>query len=85
MSRAIAADIGQMDSVLDAAHVPRLDVVAGLIGAFEHTETLAAILQHFRHEGHCIQSAFRIKSGEDLLLTAYLDKFPREKIQAAIG
>jgi len=77
---AIASDPRQVHRIFDAAQAPLLDVVASFVGAHEHAKTLAAILQHFGHEGHGVKLAVLVESGKNLLATSDFNQFAGNKV-----
>jgi hypothetical protein len=81
MGLPIATDACQMHGVLDSAHAPVLNVVAGFIRALEYAKTLPTILEHFRHEGHIVQHTFIVEGGQYFLLTAHLDELSGNELE----
>src|SRR2546423_8137525 len=77
--------IHQMNSIADAPHIPRQNVVAGLVRALEYPESLPAIGKHFRHERHVVKRPVGIQCCQDFFLAAHLDNFARKKSQLRIG
>ena len=74
MSLTSAANVFQMDSLNQAATARPVDGITGFVGAFEHAQSLAAMLEHFRHEWQAIQTTVSVERAKNFLLAPHLNK-----------
>jgi len=70
MSRSVASQFTQMNSVLQA---PRFSVSACVIGVFNYWETIAAKREHLGHERNTFEFALIVQSCQDLISRPHLD------------
>src|SRR5579885_2564847 len=68
--RSRAAQVLEMNGVIQPAGLHDGDGVAGLVGPLFHAKPLAAELEHFRHEGKPVERAVLVQRGENFLFDA---------------
>src|SRR5581483_3815011 len=82
--RSRAAQVFEMNGVIQPAGLHDGDGVAGLVGPLFHAKPLAAELEHFRHEGKPVERAVLVQRGENFLFGADFHEVADAKIQRSV-
>jgi hypothetical protein len=70
-----------MDAVRkQAADVVATDRIAGLVGSFVNLKTLAAPLEHLRHERQALKAPALVECSENLVLAPDFDPITRTQL-----